>query len=153
MELFVKEYEVTKPTIGLLAVRIKSAMGIPMNKYMHITNEHQLKMVAEEPKNYKLINLCLQDTNTEVKFTSNGIVGEKLPSFVIDAYLRSHRDIDKITVLNTDKGYEFIGIKNYTYSQLAEMLKLYDLHIKEYLTGKTTRLTPKEFIVNNLKNL
>ena len=152
MELFVKEYEVTKPTIGLLAVRIKSAMGIPMNKYMHITNEHQLKMVAEEPTNYKLINLCLQDVD-KVIFTSNGIIGEKLPSFVIDAYLRSRREIDKITVIKQEKGYEFIGIKNYTYNQLTELLKLYDLHIKDYLVGKTTRLTPKEFIVNNLKNL
>ena len=56
-------------------------------------------------------------------------------------------------MLTTDKGYEFIGIKNYTYNQLTELLKLYDLHIKDYLVGKTTRLTPKEFIVNNLKNL
>lgn len=153
MELFVKEYEVTKPTIGLLAVRVKSALDLPMRKYMHIKNEHQLKMVIEDISRYKLVNLCLQTSEEDVKFTSNGIVGEKLPSFVIDAYLRSRRKIDKVTVRATNDGYEFVGIKNYTYGQLTTMLILYDMHIKEYLMGKTERLSPKDFIVNNLKNL
>jgi hypothetical protein len=153
MDLFVKEYEVTKPTIGLLAIKIKSAVGLPMNKYMLIQNNHQLKMVEEDREKYKLVNLCLQTADAEVKFTSNGIVGEKLPVSFITKYLNTRREINRVTIIATKKGYRFVGLRNYTQAELTKILKLYDEHIKQYLLGKTTRQSPNDFIFNNLKNL
>lgn len=153
MDLYTKEYEVNRLTIGLLAVKIKSAMGLPMNKYILIQNQHQLKMVEEDRDKYKLINLCLQTADGEVKFTSNGIVGEKLPITFINRYLNTRREIARVTIISTKKGYRFVGIRDYTYAELTKMLKLYDDHIKQYLLGKATRQSPSDFIFNNLKNL
>lgn len=152
MDLYTKEHEVNIPTIGLLAIN-KSRPAKAKPKYILIQNQHQLKMVKEDKDNYKLINLCLQTADGEVKFTSNGIVGDKLPVSFITRYLDTRQEISRVTLVSTKRGYRFVGIRDYTYTELTTMLKLYDEHIKQYLLGKVARQSPNDFIFNNLKNL